>query len=586
MLVAAGGQGDINGSGSQYTGSPLDLLPDGLSDTLEFIALDWVSWDTSHPYHDAAVEAMDNNLEMLRRMVNTRYAAKSQSGDRIVDGSGNLVAAESNRLNWTAAYPGTWANGVVSYEIVNNGANLPLAFSVTGNKVTVQLETDASGNSLTTPKKLAETLNPNSASIPSPAGRELLYVEGYEGTKVLAPVAETFLGSEGTDKEPWETCWFDDQGILEGWHFAFAASGFNDPHPYVGATFNFPGCADNTGLLLRTACYMTTSEYIDFGVQYWAYISFGKVPYDRDFTAEPLFTSMSDVFGVNGDCDGDGISNKDEADALYADVKAVNPQFLLGPNPGDDEWNPDDTPFDNIGGRGTKEVVGGWYLDRAVLGNSDGTHTYDPPIFNIQDVPVTIESATYEAEEGTTTSVAVVVKVASSLPARVNRTVNFATSGGTAVPGVDYTSVNQTLTFKGPDGTKPPVNKNTITIQLNTEDSRYTGGKTIGLVLSSPQAGTLDTSKNPDVYTPGLTLNNPYDAPNPTAQIVVADNEEAPLITSNIKGLAEVGQRLVMTAPDGGTGYQWQLNGQDLVDGGSVSGATAQTLVIDPLTLA
>jgi hypothetical protein len=58
------------------------------------------------------------------------------------------------------------------------------------------------------------------------------------------------------------------------------------------------------------------------------------------------------------------------------------------------------------------------------------------------------------------------------------------------------------------------------------------------------------------------------------------------IVTSNLyPQRTAVGARLELTAPAGGTDYRWKKNGVFLTNGGTRSGVTTRTLVIDPLAL-
>src|SRR5262249_18525071 len=61
--------------------------------------------------------------------------------------------------------------------------------------------------------------------------------------------------------------------------------------------------------------------------------------------------------------------------------------------------------------------------------------------------------------------------------------VDYATSGGSALPGLDYTPVAGTLTFK------PGVSLQTFAVPL-ADDATVKPSQTVGLVLSNPQDGT------------------------------------------------------------------------------------------------
>jgi hypothetical protein len=83
--------------------------------------------------------------------------------------------------------------------------------------------------------------------------------------------------------------------------------------------------------------------------------------------------------------------------------------------------------------------------------------------------------------------------------------INYATEGGTATPGSDYTPVSGTLTFAAGETTK------TFAVPI-LDDNVFEGSETVGLTLSAPTNGALLGTQT-------------------TATLTIQDNESRPIVT-------------------------------------------------------
>ena len=93
---------------------------------------------------------------------------------------------------------------------------------------------------------------------------------------------------------------------------------------------------------------------------------------------------------------------------------------------------------------------------------------------------IQFQTAAFSAAEGDGTATITVVRGSTAGPA----TVNFATSGGTAVPGTHYTATGGTLTFD------PGESSKTFTVGL-IDNTRVNADRRVKLTLSSPTGGLL-----------------------------------------------------------------------------------------------
>ena len=99
-------------------------------------------------------------------------------------------------------------------------------------------------------------------------------------------------------------------------------------------------------------------------------------------------------------------------------------------------------------------------------------------------------------------------------------------------------------------------------------------------VLTTLPAGTYDVA----VTATDGSSNAGSDAT--TNELTIQAGSGGGTVTSNLAPAAIIdGERLELTAPAGGSDYRWKKDGVFLVDGGTISGALTQTLVIDPLAL-
>lgn len=115
-----------------------------------------------------------------------------------------------------------------------------------------------------------------------------------------------------------------------------------------------------------------------------------------------------------------------------------------------------------------------------------GTPTTGQPVtlyFSVGNVgQVTLDAATYQESESSATATITVNRVGGA-DGRI--TVNYATGGGTATAGVDFTAVSGTLTFNDLETTK------TITVPI-LNDSTDESNETVALTLSNPRPAALD----------------------------------------------------------------------------------------------
>jgi hypothetical protein len=137
-------------------------------------------------------------------------------------------------------------------------------------------------------------------------------------------------------------------------------------------------------------------------------------------------------------------------------------------------------------------------------------------------------AATYSTFEGTNNNT-VTITVARTGGIAGTVTVNYATDGGTATPGSDYTATSGTLTFAPGERTK------TFTVAV-TDDNLYEPGalETIGLTLSAPTGdgtvlGSLSTATltiqdnefRPSLYVPNIVSVTEGQSDTTTTQFVV-----------------------------------------------------------------
>ncbi len=110
-------------------------------------------------------------------------------------------------------------------------------------------------------------------------------------------------------------------------------------------------------------------------------------------------------------------------------------------------------------------------------------------------------SSTYHVNEADNTAAITVTRSASTEEA----TVAFATSGGSAVAGSDYTAISGTLIFEAGVSTK------NFSIPI-IDDAKVEGAETVMLTLSDPQNGTLGTSNKATL----IIVDDDETAPTPT----------------------------------------------------------------------
>ena len=146
-------------------------------------------------------------------------------------------------------------------------------------------------------------------------------------------------------------------------------------------------------------------------------------------------------------------------------------------------------------------------------------------------------------------------------------TVTVATADGTAVAGVDYTTVNQSFDV-GPGTTPVPVE---IDVTDNMDED---GSRDFTVTVSNPSAG-LDIG-SPATVTVTITDN---EAPNPNAMVTSVSGV----------GFIEVGDTLELSVQFSGLvgtpTYQWQKNGVDVTDDMRITGSNSQGLTIDPVQM-
>jgi hypothetical protein len=160
------------------------------------------------------------------------------------------------------------------------------------------------------------------------------------------------------------------------------------------------------------------------------------------------------------------------------------------------------------------------------------------------------QSAYAVAENGVSATITVFRKGNAK---RVNQaaTVDYATSNGTAVAGVDYTAASGTLSFA------PGETSKTITVPVTNKDTVDTGPRTLSLRLSHPTA------------TNGAMLGFPS-----TATLVISDDDTTPGSGPQFQ-LAEASD--VVAEPTGANSTEtvWVVRSGDLSSPTSVNYATA-----------
>jgi len=165
---------------------------------------------------------------------------------------------------------------------------------------------------------------------------------------------------------------------------------------------------------------------------------------------------------------------------------------------------------------------------------SEGTFTVPPPAFSLS-------SAGYSVSEGDGHATVTINRTGSIVPASVH----FATTGGTATAGSDYTAVSQTVSFASGETSK------TVSVPI-IDDSQIEGSETVQLSLSSPSAGA--------------TLGSPS-----SATLTIADNDRAFAFSSPTYSVGEAGPAATVTINRAGL-----TSGTDTVHFASANGtATA-----------
>ena len=174
----------------------------------------------------------------------------------------------------------------------------------------------------------------------------------------------------------------------------------------------------------------------------------------------------------------------------------------------------------------------------AILGTASATGT----ITDDDDAPtVGLASAAASGEEGT--SLAFEVRLGAASGKTV--TVAYATAGGTATQGTDYTGASGTLTF-APGGTL----SRTITV-ATTEDALDEDSETFTLTLSSPGSATLGTALATG------TITDDDDAPTVGLASVAASAAEGDSLAFEVRLGAASGKTVTVAyATTGGTATQ------------------------------
>jgi len=177
------------------------------------------------------------------------------------------IAGSNNDLNFSDIRA-EGSSGTVSVELVDPGAaSQALSVSVSGNKVTVSLATDASSNITSTAADVVAAVNADATA------KTLVYAEASEGdgTGVVAAVAETDLtGTAGNAlrirSEQYGSSEFVDVNVLSGTFNTVAAGGdtvtFRDEGRDIGVTINGQAAyTDGLKASLRTALLDVMLEF-------------------------------------------------------------------------------------------------------------------------------------------------------------------------------------------------------------------------------------------------------------------------------------------------------------------------------------
>ena len=183
-----------------------------------------------------------------------------------------------------------------------------------------------------------------------------------------------------------------------------------------------------------------------------------------------------------------------------------------------------------------------------------GTATATGTINDNDETPAT--PALSVADASATEGAAVVFTVSLSAPASSDQvTVAYATSGGTATSGTDFTAASGTLTFAANETSK------TVSV-ATTDDAADEANETFTLTLSSPTNATLGTA---------------------TATGTINDDDETPLTASfadvpaSHDGSTAFTFTLSFSEDVGGLGYRTLRDSGFDITGGSVTGARRKT---------
>ena len=165
---------------------------------------------------------------------------------------------------------------------------------------------------------------------------------------------------------------------LYGPLFAFADFEFCD---LFGEGINFPvcftKCTASHAMLLGLAAHITVSEYVAHANSKWHVLNYGQPGsggYLVDFDADPAFNrAAAQVFGINGDINGDGLTNRD----VYLSVaRAVIEEYpaLANATPS--------TLWSSLSRSGKDQFLGR-YIQAAVYDSGPDPGDPEPPVFGI-----------------------------------------------------------------------------------------------------------------------------------------------------------------------------------------------------------
>ena len=168
--------------------------------------------------------------------------------------------------------------------------------------------------------------------------------------------------------------------------------------------------------------------------------------------------------------------------------------------------------FNTMDAAGNDDPYGIWSDGVTMWVVNDGANELDK-VFSYNMPPPGLGIADASAEEGE----AITFTVTLGLGASGTVTVQYATSGGTATEGTDYTAASGTLTFNAGEKTK------TITVQT-TDDTTSEGDETFTVTLSNP---TGDASISDATATGTISDANKAPTFTSSAAFSVAENQTA-----------------------------------------------------------